>query len=297
MKWIELEIFTTLAASEAVTNILTEFGIEGLSKERPADSSSEAQIIIKAYLADNQSSIKKITEIEERIKDLPAYGIDITPGKVAFERILAEDWHTSWQQHFKPRQITEKLAIKPTWADYQPSNDQQVIELDPGRAFGTGLHATTTMCLEAIEEYSLGRESLLDLGSGTGILSIAAALLGMEKVLAVDIDEVAVEAAKENIELNGVQNKVEVRQGSLTKEVDEKFDLVVANILPHIIWELIADLKQVLAENSLFILSGINIEKKSKLQKRLKEFELTIMKIKEREDWVTFIGQRGESNG
>ncbi|MGM0502656.1 MAG: 50S ribosomal protein L11 methyltransferase, partial [Bacillota bacterium] len=222
--------------------------------------------------------------------------LEIGSAEFKVSEVEEEDWANNWKENFKPFHITEDIVIKPTWEEYQAAADEIVIEIDPGQAFGTGQHATTSSCLEAIEANLTAETSLLDLGTGTGILAIAAAKLGAKEILGLDIDPVAVKAARENAELNDVEDKLEFVQGDLVDQVEEKYDLVVANILPHIIIKLIPNLNNVMHSASKFILSGIIVDKLDDVKTALKENNLVIEKIihksEEHDDWVTVVGDR-----
>jgi ribosomal protein L11 methyltransferase len=236
----------------------------------------------------------KLAILKSRVAHLFNYDLNVGSGRIEFKKIPEEDWSSSWKKHFKPKKVSEGLVIKPTWEEYEAQAGERIIELDPGMAFGTGSHVTTTMCIEAIEKYKDEREDMLDIGTGTGILSIAANLVGIKDVLAIDIDEVAIKVARENLELNRIQAGVSVKKGNLIDMVERKYDLVVANLLPHIISDLLPNIKQVLHDDSILILSGINQGNKEKIKRKLEEYRLIVKEIKEEEEWVTIIGERGQ---
>ncbi|SJZ96480.1 50S ribosomal protein L11 methyltransferase [Selenihalanaerobacter shriftii] len=295
MEWVELKIFSKDESLPAIDNILREIGTDGLIQEEIVETiESEDNLLIKSYLPVNDSFESKLVKLKSRIGQLTEYGLDVGSGKVELETIPEEEWSTSWKQYFKPERITKRIVVKPTWEDYQPQSGEEIIDLNPGMAFGIGSHATTTMCIEAIEDYYSQCQNMLDIGTGTGILSIVANLLQIKNILAIDIDEVAIKVAKDNLKLNGIEDKVVVKQGDLVNTVEEKYDLVVANILPHIIKELIPDILKVLHEDSIFVLSGIIDEKEAEIKDKLKELGLKIKEIKYQEEWVTIIGERRE---
>lgn len=291
---MKTKVFTKQKALPAVSSILDDLGVEGLIKEKIKDEVSDDNLIVKFYLPVDKSLEAKLSVLKSKIKHLPDYDIDLGSGRIECEAISDQDWTESWKENFKPEQITERLVIKPTWEEYQAKPEEKIIEIDPGMAFGTGAHETTTMCLEAIEEYSSQSSNLLDIGTGTGILSIGAYLLGIEDITAIDIDETAVGIAKENLKLNGINQGVKVKQGNLAEEVDSSYGLVVANLLPHIILDLIPNLGRLVDQEGIFILSGITQEKKDRVKEELKEFTLDVMEVKDSGDWVTFIGERCE---
>jgi ribosomal protein L11 methyltransferase len=297
---MEVNIFTKWESLPAVGNILQDIGAEGLVQkklsktEEALENGTDDDLLIKSYLPINESMEAKLAILKSRVAHLFNYDLNVGSGRIEFKKIPEEDWSSSWKKHFKPKKVSEGLVIKPTWEEYEAQAGERIIELDPGMAFGTGSHVTTTMCIEAIEKYKDEREDMLDIGTGTGILSIAANLVGIKDVLAIDIDEVAIKVARENLELNRIQAGVSVKKGNLIDMVERKYDLVVANLLPHIISDLLPNIKQVLHDDSILILSGINQGNKEKIKRKLEEYRLIVKEIKEEEEWVTIIGERGQ---
>ncbi|MDU7696124.1 MAG: 50S ribosomal protein L11 methyltransferase, partial [Staphylococcus sp.] len=188
---------------------------------------------------------------------------------------------------------SERFTIVPSWEDYsKESEDELCIELDPGMAFGTGDHPTTSMCLKAIETYVTPDSSVIDVGTGSGILSIASHLLGVKRIKALDIDEMAVGVAKENFRKNHCENAIEAIPGNLLKEENEKFDVVIANILAHIIDEMIEDAYNTLNEDGYFITSGIIEEKHEDILSHMKRVGFNIVSINHDNGWVCIVGQK-----
>lgn len=231
MKWSEISIHTTNEAIEPISNILHEAGASGvviedpyeLTKEREdqfgeiyqlnPDDYPEEGVIIKAYLPINSFLGETVEEIKQAINNLVLFDIDIGENKVTISEVHEEEWATAWKKYYNPVKVSEKFTIVPTWEEYKPvSTDELIIELDPGMAFGTGTHPTTVMCLQALEKIVKPGDRVIDVGTGSGVLSIGAALLGAEKVMAFDLDEVAVRAARLNTKLNKVQDVVTVQR-------------------------------------------------------------------------------------
>ncbi|MGM0370453.1 MAG: 50S ribosomal protein L11 methyltransferase [Bacillota bacterium] len=292
MNWKEVEIKTTNQAFSAISNLLEEAGASGLFTEKIV--SGDDDIIIKAYFeADNQLE-QELQKIQEQISGLEDYDLAIGSAQLEIADLEEEDWANNWKENFKPFHITDQIVIKPTWEEYKSSEDEIIIEIDPGQAFGTGHHVTTSSCLEAITTNLSTDTSVLDLGTGTGILSIAAAKLGAAEIFALDIDPVATKVATENAKLNNVADQINFVTGNLVEEVNTNYDLVIANILPHIILELIPDLKDVMHNNSRFILSGIVVEKLAEVKAALTEHNFKIEELieasEESDDWVTIVG-------
>lgn len=229
--------------------------------------------------ADKKELVKKITD---KIAEMKSYGLNTGEVSISSKEVADEDWNTAWQKYYHVIDFSRHLAIVPEWEDYQPAfSDQKLIRLDPGLAFGTGGHTTTQLVLLAMERALVNPMSVLDVGTGSGILAIAASKLGASQVLGTDISDEAVTAAKENIALNDVDN-IDVRKSNLLKDIDDKYDLIVANILADILLELIPDLDSRLNEEGKVIFSGIDYLQLPKIEKALAEngFEIK-MKMQE----------------
>ena len=276
MKWTEITIKTTTEAVEAVTNILYEQNVGGVSIEDPKDfkfqkkneydwdfveeeifNSGYDGVIIKTYITEERDVTEDINLIKEKIDGLKEFGIDVGDAIVEISQVDEEDWANEWKNYYKPTKVGEKVVVKPTWEEYEAKEGDLIIELDPGMAFGTGTHETTSMCIQQLEKYVKQDSKVFDIGCGSGILAIAAAKLGANDVLAVDLDEVAVKVSKENIELNKVEDKVKALHGNLMEVVSDKADIVVANIIADIIKILAKDIKNFMKDDAVFISSGI----------------------------------------
>lgn len=311
MKWSEIAVHTTHEATEAIANIFHEAGASGVIIEdsREPDLPREnlfgeiveldrnnyptEGVIIKAYLPVNSFLIETMKDIEESIAQLPKFGIDVGLNKMQTSEVDEEDWATAWKQYYHPVKISGRFTIVPTWEEYTPvDSDELIVELDPGMAFGTGTHPTTVMCMQALEKYVQKDMTVVDVGTGSGVLSIGAAMLGAKQVQALDLDEVAVTAAKENIELNKVSQIVDVKQGNLLDAITEKPDLIVANILADIIMSFSQDAAQLLDEEGLFIVSGVIEEKKEEVREDLIAKGFDIIEVVMMEDWVALVGQK-----
>ncbi|MEK4424540.1 50S ribosomal protein L11 methyltransferase [Solibacillus sp. FSL K6-1523] len=311
MKWTELSILTTHEAVDAVTNILHEAGANGvviedskeLDKERidkfgeiyalnPQDF-PKTGVIVKAYLSASSFLSETVEEIKLAIANLVNFDINIGENVLTLCEIDEEDWATAWKQYYHPVKISERFTIVPTWEEYTPvSTDELIIELDPGMAFGTGTHPTTVMCLQALEEVVKKGDTVVDVGTGSGVLSIGAAMLGAKSVHALDLDEVAVTAARENIALNKVDSVVEVFHGNLLDTVKEPADIVVANILADIIISFTDDAYSIVKSGGLYVTSGIIGAKKDDVKEALEKSGFIIEEVLMMEDWVAIISRR-----
>jgi ribosomal protein L11 methyltransferase len=313
MKWSEISIHTTQEAVEPVSNVLHEAGASGVVIEDPhdlvkswdttfgevyqlsPDDYPEEGVIVKAYLPVNSFLGETVEAIKEAINQLLLYDIDLGHNKVTVSEVNEEEWATAWKKYYKPVKVSDRLTITPTWEEYEKvKEDELIIELDPGMAFGTGTHPTTVLCLQSLERYLSKGDSVIDVGTGSGVLSIAAAKLGASKVLAADLDEVAVNAARINVKLNKVQDKVTVEQKNLLANVGETPDLIVANILAEVIVRMTDDAFELLKPGGILITSGIIEGKKEEVKRSLSSSGFTLEEITEMEDWVAIVAKKPE---
>jgi ribosomal protein L11 methyltransferase len=313
MKWSEISIHTTNEAVEPISHILHEAGASGvviedpfeLTKEREdqfgeiyqlnPDDYPEEGVVMKAYLPVNSFLGETVEGIKDAINNLLVYDIDLGLNNISISEVNEEEWATAWKKYYNPVKISEKFTIVPTWETYEPvSSDEKIIELDPGMAFGTGTHPTTVLCIQAIERTVKPQDKVIDVGTGSGVLSIAAAMLDAKEVLALDLDEVAVESAKLNIKLNKVHPTVTVKQNNLLKNVEGPVDVVVANILAEVIVRFTDDVYRVLENGGTFISSGIISMKKQEVKDALIKSGFKIEETMMMEDWVAFIAKKEE---
>ncbi len=274
MNWLEVIIKTTPENEDAVSGILYDNGATGLTIEDPNDiveldkikdawdfiepdliNTGHDGIIIKAYYSEAEDLSQIMDDITEKITK---GGF----GEILTSKVDESDWAENWKIHYKTTKIGKNIVIKPSWEDYQPESDDIVIELDPGMAFGTGSHETTVMCAKALEKHVNPKTTVFDVGCGSGILGIIAAKLGAGRVLAIDLDPMCVKVTKENAIINQVDEEIQVEQGNLLQMVEEKADVIVANIIAEVIVNIIPGLKNHLEKDGIFIASGI-IESKS----------------------------------
>ncbi|MCP3764283.1 50S ribosomal protein L11 methyltransferase [Domibacillus sp. A3M-37] len=314
MKWSEICIETVNDAVEPISNILHEAGASGvviedraeLDKKResglfgelyelnPSDYPDEG-VAVKAYLPVNSFLQETVDDITAAVKNLSVYQIDTGKLGVSVSEVHEEDWATAWKQYYNPVKISEKFTIVPTWEDYEPfSTDELIIELDPGMAFGTGTHPTTVMCLQALERFVQPNQHIVDVGTGSGVLAIGAALLGASRVTALDLDEVAVSAARQNVALNHVENIVSVSKNNLIDGIDEQPDVIVSNILAEVIISFTDDVASILRPGGFFIASGIIGQKKDDVRKAMTAAGLVIEETVVMEDWVCIVGKKAE---
>jgi ribosomal protein L11 methyltransferase len=274
-----------------VADVLSRYVPGGVAIEVPNEANIEAVgvVAVKAYLAMDAKTERLRRQIEESLWHLSQ--ISPFPDPV-FSIVEEQDWAAAWKEHFYPLRVGQSLVIKPTWRGFQPESTDLIIELDPGMAFGTGLHPTTRMCLLALEEQVKPQMSVLDLGTGSGILAIAAAKLGAGPVLALDTDSIAVEAARENVLLNDVQGQVVINQGSLDQALGV-YDLVVVNILADVIIALTHEgLAERVKPQGTWVAAGIIEPQVVEVEDALNAGGLRVAERKQIEDWVSLIGHR-----
>ena len=311
MDWLEISIHTTNEAIEPISNLLNEKGTNGvvivnsldLKKDRKTplgeifelkpEDYPEDGVYIKTYIPDNKKHEKFIEEIRKSIEELRQYDIDVGKNKISIIKVDEEEWSTAWQKYYKPVRVSNKITITPTWEEYVPeSNGEIIIELDPGMAFGTGTHATTKLSLQALEQYIKPNDQVIDVGCGSGILSIASTKLGAKQVFAYDLDGVAVKSTSINAELNQVEQFIKVKQNNLLEGVSLKVDTIVSNILAEVIVRFVSDAWNNLKQGGLFITSGIIKSKEDLVRGKLVEKGFTIIETNELDGWVAIIAKK-----
>lgn len=317
MKYIEFKVHATRQGIEQVTAMYMKYGITDVSIDDPADMDEilnnkneygwdyiedelkenlDREPTISCFFEDNEKNRKKVQILKELIMKLKSdelygkFGWGMDFGRLYGEEsyIDDEDWKDKWKEHFKPTKITDKLVVKPTWEEYQPEEGELVIEIDPGMAFGTGTHETTSLCMKLMEKYlgdAAADKKVLDVGCGSGILAIGAALLGSNDVLGIEIDEDAVRVAGENIELNKVGDKVKAVQGDLTEGINFKADIILANLMADLVMKLAESAGKHLKKDGIFISSGILVEKKEVVSEAIKAAGFEIVEIAEDGEW------------
>ncbi|WP_430785169.1 50S ribosomal protein L11 methyltransferase [Virgibacillus flavescens] len=314
MKWSEICVHTTNEAIEPISNILHETGSSGVVIEDPLDLITEREdkfgeiyelnkdeypeegVYIKAYLPMNSFLGETVDEIKQAINNLLLYDIDLGRNTITLSEINEEEWATAWKKYYKPVKISGKITITPTWEDYTPVSDEEIVlELDPGMAFGTGTHPTTVLSIQGIERFIKEDDKVIDVGCGSGVLSIASVLLGAKDVYAYDLDEIAVKSTKLNAKLNKVDKQITTKQNNLLDNVNKQADLIVSNILAEIIVRFVKEAWDNLKENGLFITSGIIQAKKELVKTELQQNGFTIIEVNEMEDWVSIVAKKSES--
>jgi len=320
MEWIQATIFTTSLGIEPVTGRLYQIGITGVEIEDESEFNEHLEnnrqywdyvddelrekmsgdTRIKVYISSNASGDETLQAIKDSINELKKLDIDGIFGKleITLANMSEEDWANNWKQYFKPLYVGEKILIKPQWEDLpEDAGDRIVFIIEPGMIFGTGTHYTTQLCIVALEKYMKANDVVLDLGCGSGILSIISLLLGASNALAIDIDPNAVPIASANAELNGQpKDKYKVLSGNVVTDIEvkefigyHKYDIVLANIVADVIIALSDIVPEQLKPNGIFIISGIIDDRKDEVLSVLKEKGFEILEVNESSGWVAMV--------
>lgn len=303
MQWIEVNIQVTHEAVEAVADILTAAGTSGVAIEDPQlinnlrnsgtwelcdipEQQNTEIVTVSAYYADDDKFQGRLRKIEEELAAVEERIGKFRFGNIRFRSLSEKDWANEWKQYFHVTHVGESLVIKPSWEEYTPKAGEHVIRIDPGMAFGTGTHHTTNMCMARLEKVMHKDAEVFDVGTGSGILAIAAALLGAKSVKAVDIDAVAVRVARENIAANGLEDKIDAREGDLLHGTEGKADVIIANIIADIIIMLLKDIPGKLKDNGVFLVSGIISDRRADVEAAAAEVGMQVDHVDEKGGWV-----------
>ena len=307
MKWCEVSIQTSHEATEIIAEIFRDLGAGGVVIEDPElvndyitsgkwdytdiPIATETEVVTeKAYLVVNGELEGRLQTFKQEIKALGERGVNIAPAIITTAELQDEDWSDTWKQYFHAEKPGDRVVIKPTWEEYEAKEDEVVIELDPGAAFGTGTHATTSMCIKELETLVKPDDVVFDIGTGSGILSIISAKLGARDIQAVDYDDSVLKIVEENLEQNHVENIVSVAQSDLMQNVHGKANLVIANIIADIIIRLFPQLDEHLEPNGTLLTSGIIEDRIDDVINAGQKNGFAVVKRKENKGWacITF---------
>ncbi|NEU03412.1 50S ribosomal protein L11 methyltransferase [Clostridium senegalense] len=307
-EWIEITVVTSCEAVEAVTGIFYSTEVEGVSiidsedvefkKKNPGDwdyfdekvLNIKKGAVVKGYYKEDENLEKYIKYIKENVEKLSEYGFDKGEGTVDVVKVNEEDWENNWKKYYKPTKIGNKIVVKPIWEEYIAKDNELIVELDPGMAFGTGTHETTRMCIKSLEKYVEKNSRVFDIGTGSGILAIAAAKLEAKEVIAVDLDPVAVDSARNNVGFNDIEN-IQILHGDLMEVVEGKADIIVANIIADVIIFLTEGVKKFINKNGYFITSGIILDKQEEVQNKMKECGFEVVEVINDGEWACVIAK------
>ena len=303
VKWMQVKLDVDLEAVEPVCDLLARhvYGSVVVEQNSIGHLAGEAEVSRFSQAAKVSGYVPLNREFErtrQHIELAAALLGQLRPiGPPEWSEVREEDWATSWKEHYHVLRVGQRIIIKPSWEEYKAESNEAVVELDPGMAFGTGLHPTTQLCLQQLERRMGAGARVLDVGTGSGILAIAAMRLGAESVLALDTDPVAVKAARANVRQNGLAKSVRVRRGSLNVLSRERvspgaFDIVVANIVAAVITDLASGLVECLRPGGVLITSGIIAERESQVLETLKVANLANIEVEHMGDWAAIVGVR-----
>ena len=302
MKWIKVRVdYFSDKLEETKAKLVNMFNEIGINQVEVVDYFSENELDYNAnfsikndvwsiigYIVDNRFANTKLNIIFNNLKEFME-----NENEFMYEIFTAkcndEDWQDEWKKYFHTVNITDNIVIKPSWDEYEPSDNEIVVEIDPGLAFGTGTHETTSLCVEFLEKYAQNKKKLLDIGCGSGILMLIGKKLGVEKVVGIDIDEKVNDVVLENFSKNGINENFQVIIGNLVDDVNEKYDLVVSNILVDVLEKLLEDIEKILEKDATVIFSGILNEKEEAFLKKAKNYNLKQIDRKEKNNWVSLV--------
>lgn len=304
MRWLELTVQAHPEAIESVSELLNQHTPGGVAIEEPIELFDEGQeyrvvpgkpVLVHAYLPIDGREEEARQRIAEGLWHFSSLGSHFV-GELSIRTINEEDWANAWKDYFHVTHIGQRLVIRPSWREYTPKAHEVVLTLDPGMAFGTGLHPTTRMCLEQVEKRVHAGMKVLDVGTGSGILAIAAAKLGAESVYAIDNSSVAVESARANVEMNNLGGRIEVVLGVLdeveARRMAGQYDLVIANIIAHVIGSIAPQLAQVVSPTGLLVVSGIIEARRSDAEDPLLAADLELVEQVMIDDWMALVLRR-----
>ena len=307
MDWMKITVLTTTIGSDMVSELLLEAGSEGTVIEDKNDVAlnqrPEGQwdiideeigrrigddVKVAGFYSMDEKANDTLAMVREKVARLPfiAPGVDLGKLEVQVNGLENEDWAENWKKSYKPFRLGRHIVIKPGWEEYSPDTGDKIITIDPGLAFGTGTHETTGMCVALVEENVRPGMTAMDIGTGTGILAIAAAHMGAKSVLASDIDEMAVKVAKENVEINGFSDVITCKAGNLLEVAEGPVDVVIANIIADVIINICGEVRQFVKPGGVFICSGIAQDREEDVVTALKKAGYGKLDIRRNGEWV-----------
>ena len=305
MKWIETVVIIKSEnpeiALDLVSGLFMEYCLQGVVIEEPgrdpfADWGEDAidasdRYAVKGYFPKDDKADIRLDEVRERLADLSEIG-DFSYD-IEYTEVDEEDWAESWKEFFWPEKISERIVVKPTWREYEPVGDDIIIEIDPGMAFGTGAHPTTALCIRMLEKHLKAGDSVLDVGTGSGILLAASAKLGAGFLHGTDIDDVAVIVARENLLLNKVaESSFLVEAGDLVDKISRQYDVAVANILAEVVVRLLDNLPARVKNGGMMIFSGIITERMEMVLEKIRAVGLEVLEVMEDGGWVAICANK-----
>lgn len=304
MKWIAAKVIVeaepAIPVVERVSAVFEEMGLSGVVVEDPDLEPSEGwgedalprpeHHSVTGYFPGNDTLSENRRKLEQGLSEIRKQGGGEL--RILYQEVDEEDWAESWKAYFWPEKITDTLVVKPTWREYAPAAGEMVMEIDPGMAFGTGTHPTTALCIRMIQAYLKPGDTFLDVGTGSGILMVAAAKLGASRLCGIDSDSVACDIAEKNLRLNGVDSAVfRVKRGHLVDHVSETYDVVAANILSEVILLLLDDVRNAIRPGGVLICSGIIAANRKPVVEKMTAAGFVILDERIEDGWVAIAGR------
>ena len=305
MNWKELSVLTEGVCVEAIAGIFHSMGSGGVIIEDPQaarkyisekwkpesvseDFLNHEFVVVKAYFPEENDVLEAFSQSIAAVED--NFQVKCS---VFIDDVRNEDWEENWKKYYHAFKVGERLVIKPSWEEYHGPEGEVIVNIDPGMAFGTGIHASTRFCLRFLDQYIRGGETVIDAGCGSGILSIAAVKLGAAGVFAMDIDELAVRIARENIDLNGLTDKIQAQAGDIVTDIrGRQADMVLANITAEVVVELIPEAAEVIKSGGYLFGSGIVDSRWPSVQKALEENGFVVEQVLQDVDWIGVAARR-----
>lgn len=310
MKWMAAVVIVDANPAELAVDLIsalfTDLGLSGVAIEDPDMEPPEGwgdnalskpdHHGVTGYFPQNDTLTSNCVKLEQGLAALnQTQGISF---QIHYREVDEEDWAESWKAYFWPEKLTDRLVVKPTWREYTPVEGEMIIEIDPGMAFGTGTHPTTTLCIQMIQDYLKPGDAFLDVGTGSGILMVAAARLGASRLSGTDADSLACEIARQNLLLNQIDpERFCVKSGNLVDTVTETFQLISANILSEVILVLLDDVQQALVPGGILICSGIIDANQKQVVEKMEATGFQILEVRSKDGWVAIAGKLKSENG
>lgn len=324
MKWIEVKVVTTNEAIEAVSAVILDCGVQGVQIHDDADlknflednylswdyvdeelaNKEDEDTVITFYVSQNDFGTDMLKNVQDALENMKNanVGLDLGTLDILFNDIDDEDYLNKWKKYYTPFKMGKRIVVCPSWETYELKDDELMFKIDPGSAFGTGLHQTTRLCTEFLEEYITDSTTILDIGTGSGILSIIGLLLGAKSALAVDIDKNAVDVAIRNANDNNVKNFT-AYAGDITSDKElreiayaQKYDIITANIVADVIIMIKDVAKDLLKDDGVFITSGIIKDRKDDVISELTNIGFEVKEIKSMDEWLSIVFVKAKNN-
>ena len=290
MEWVKISIETSHEAEDALSNLFMEMGSGGA--EIADDSSHPDKVVVSAYFPPDDMIGERVSMITVLLKNLREMNINVGAGRVSIHRLDETEWTEPWKEFFRPTPIGQRILVYPSWENVSGTSSRDIlVQIDPQMAFGTGRHSTTILCLELLEDVLKGGEKVADVGTGSGILAIAAIKLGARQVVAVDVDTKAVPIARENTRINGVDDEIHLVCGELLTPISGRYDVIVSNIVSKVIRLMIPDFRSYLNTDGKLILSGILGHEVSEIQNELENNGLVTLETHLHEEWAAVLAE------